>query len=167
MADLAKEREKRQRLEAILAQAVGIELKDGGGASGRADQISAHADQIASRLSSNEERIAKYEQDLAAERDARWRAEVAAEKGLSTQQAARLRGATREELVADADELVALFPTAPAGPRNPAPDPSQGARGGQPGPDLQAQIAAAKARGDIKTAIALERSKLSAIPRPS
>lgn len=110
------------------------------------------------------EKFASYEKDLAAEREARWRAEVAQAKGLTAQQAARLRGTSREELEADADELLSLFPT---GPRTPAPDPSQGARGGQPGPDLQAQIDAAKAKGDFKTAIALERSKLQSIPRPS
>ena len=110
------------------------------------------------------ERFASYEKDIAAEREARWRAEVAQEKGLTAQQAARLRGTTRDELVADADELVALFPT---GPRTPAPDPSQGARGGQPGPDLQAQIAEARKAGDFRKAISLERSKLQGIQRPS
>jgi hypothetical protein len=113
------------------------------------------------------ERIAELERTANDERAARWRLEVAAEKGLTPQQAARLAGATRDELAADADALLALFPSAPAGPRTPAPDPSQGARGGQPGPDLQAQIAEAKAKGDFKTAIALERTKLQAIPRPS
>ena len=37
------------------------------------------------------------------------RAEVAAAKGLTTKQAARLQGSTLEELEADADELVAAF----------------------------------------------------------
>jgi hypothetical protein len=113
-----------------------------------------------------QEKFGTYEQQLAEERQARWRAEVAAEKGLNAQQAARLQGSTRDELTADADALVALFPTAPAGPRNPTPDPSQGARGGQPGPDLDAQIAEAKAKGDNWRAVALERSKLQSIQRP-
>ena len=112
------------------------------------------------------ERFAAYEKDLADERSMRWRAEVAQAKGLTVEQAARLQGATREELAADADALLALFPAAPPGPRNPAPDPTQGARGGQPGPDLDAQIAAAKTKGDFWGAAALERSKLANIARP-
>lgn len=106
------------------------------------------------------ERLAKYETDLAAERTARWRAEVAAEKGLTAAQAARLQGGTRDELAADADDLVALFPATPAGPRTPAPDPSQGARGGQP-PDLDAQIKEAQTKGDWRTVISLQNQKLA------
>lgn len=158
LADLAKEREKRQRLESLLADSLGIDLKGGGGAD-------SHVDQIAAKLASHEERFASYEANLTAEREARWRAEVAAAKGLTPQQAARLQGKTQEEFVADADALVALFPA--AGPRNPAPDPSQGSRGGQPGPDLAAQIAAAKTAGNTRLAIALERQKLLSIPRPT
>jgi hypothetical protein len=113
------------------------------------------------------EKFATYESQLTEERTARWRAEVAAAKGLTPQQAARLQGSSIEEFTADADALAALFPTAPAGPRNPAPDPSQGARGGQPGPDLDARIAELKAKGDNWGAIALERSKLLTIKRPT
>jgi hypothetical protein len=113
------------------------------------------------------ERFAELERTATEERAARWRLEVAAEKGLTPQQAARLAGATREELAADADALLELFPTTPTGPRTPVPDPSQGARGGQPGPDLQAQIEAARKAGDFKKAISLERQKLLSIPRPS
>lgn len=61
---------------------------------------------------------------------ARWRAEVAAEKGLSPALAERLRGSSKEELAADADALLALIPAQSSGPRNPAPDPSQGVRSG-------------------------------------
>jgi len=77
------------------------------------------------------ERLDSYERQIAEERQARWRAEVAAEKGLPAALAARLQGSTREELAADADALLLLIPAAPAtpaGPRIPAPDPSQGAR---------------------------------------
>ena len=105
------------------------------------------------------ERLSQHETELASERSARYRAEVAASKGLTAQQAARLQGATREELDADADALLALFPAAPAGPRNPAPDPSQGSRGAQP-PDLEAQIVAAQKAGDFRKVIALQKQKL-------
>lgn len=47
------------------------------------------------------------------------RAQVAADKGLTTEQAARLRGSTREELEADADVLRAMFQPAPLQPRGP------------------------------------------------
>lgn len=107
------------------------------------------------------ERFASYEKDLAAERAARWRIEVAQAKGLTAEQAAWLQGATQEELVASADRLLTAFPAAPAGPRTPAPDPSQGARGGAPGPDLAAQIAEAQGKGDWRTVIRLQNSKLA------
>lgn len=48
------------------------------------------------------------------------RLEIAAEKGLTPQQAARLQGATREDLEADADELLELF------------KPAEGNEGGEP-----------------------------------
>jgi hypothetical protein len=57
------------------------------------------------------------------------RLEVAHEKGLTPAQAKRLVGATKEELEADADEILRDFPTGTAKPAAPKPDPSQGARG--------------------------------------
>lgn len=111
------------------------------------------------------DKFATYESDLQAERQARWRAEVAAEKGLTADQAGWIAGATREEFSANADKLIASFPAAPAGPRTPAPDPSQGARGGQPGPDIDAQIAEAQKAGDVNRVINLQRSKLANVKR--
>ncbi|MEU3355268.1 hypothetical protein [Streptomyces sp. NPDC037389] len=59
------------------------------------------------------------------------RAHVAQTKGLSPRQAVRLVGATREELEADADDLLATFAPTPgaalAGEPLMMPDPSQGA----------------------------------------
>lgn len=62
------------------------------------------------------------------------RLEVAHEKGLTPAQAKRLVGATREELEADADEVLRDFPVTPATPatKTPRPDPSQGAKGDPP-----------------------------------
>jgi hypothetical protein len=106
------------------------------------------------------ERFAQHEKTVAEERAARWRAEVAHEKGLTPQQAARLVGATREDLVADADALVALFPAAaPPAPGTPKPDPSQGARGA--GPTVDSRIAEAQAKGDWRTVISLQNEKLA------
>lgn len=107
------------------------------------------------------ERFAELERTAAEERAARWRLEVAAEKGLTPAQAARLTGGTRDELAADADELLALFPAAAPGPRTPVPDPSQGARGGQPGPDLEAQIAEAQKAGDWRKVLRLNGQKMA------
>lgn len=106
------------------------------------------------------ERFAEHEKTVAEERAARWRAEVAHEKGLTPAQAARLAGATRDELLADADALLALFPAAAsANPGTPKPDPSQGARGG--GLSVDAQIAEAQKKGDWRTVISLQNQKLN------
>lgn len=92
------------------------------------------------------ERLAEQEKATLDERMARWRAEVAQEKGLTKKQAARLSGSTYDELAADADELLSLFPkpeptappkdpappAEPAKPPAPKPDPSQGPRGDAP-----------------------------------
>lgn len=105
------------------------------------------------------ERLAQQEKATANERLARWRVEVAAEKGLTKAQAARLQGGTFEELAADADELLSLFPKAekpaepaptpaePPKPSTPKPDPSQGPRGETPtrSPNLAAAIRTAMA----------------------
>lgn len=81
------------------------------------------------------------------------RLEIAAEKGLTPLQAARLQGTTREELAADADALKALFPTSLT-PGTPAPDPSQGARGGAN--QLEASLKAAQEKGDTKEVIRIK-----------
>jgi len=106
------------------------------------------------------ERQATLEKELAGERSARWKEQVAHSKGFTPEQAELLTGSTREELVASADKLLALFPTAPAKPGIPAPDPSQGARGGV-GIDLDARIAEAQKAGDIRRVISLQNEKLS------
>ncbi len=114
------------------------------------------------------ERFTRHEQELASERAARFRAEVAANKGLTAQQAARLQGNTREELEADADALIALFPAAATPPpaRTPVEALRPGALPNGGGPSVADQIAEMKAKGDIWGAVALERSKLNNIERP-
>lgn len=54
--------------------------------------------------------VAKLTEDLEAERVMRIRTEVAADKGLTAAQAKRLTGSTKEELEADADDLIEAFP---------------------------------------------------------
>jgi len=106
-----------------------------------------------------QEQVAQLQADNEKERLGRLRLEVATEQGLTAQQAARLQGATREELAADAAALKALFPAPePSGPRRPAPDPTQGGRGAPA--DLQSQIAAAEAKGDWQSAMSLKNQML-------
>lgn len=62
--------------------------------------------------------LADLEKKLADSDHARLRAEVVAEKGLTPAQAKRLSGTTREELEADAADLLEAFP-APSGPGAP------------------------------------------------
>jgi len=110
------------------------------------------------------EQVAAMRTELGSERLGRMRLEVAAEKSLTPAQAARLQGATRDELAADADALKALFPAAATPPGDPAattttpgtpvPDLSQGARGGAN--ELQALLATAQKDGNTKEAIRLK-----------
>lgn len=101
------------------------------------------------------ERLAVAEKTAAEATAKALRLEVAAAKGLTAKQAARLVGATREELEADADELLADFPATPATPTKatPKPDPSQGPkhpapkRAGSLSEAVAAAIASSKAAG--------------------
>ena len=88
------------------------------------------------------ERLAAIEKDNAASRSRAERLEVALDKGLPKALAARLQGSTREELEADADELLKLV--GEQKPASPKPDPSQGHGGAGAKPtSMEAAIAAA------------------------
>jgi hypothetical protein len=91
----------------------------------------ADADRAEADKSEAEKRAAAEDRAAAAELKA-VRLEVAAEKGLTPAQAKRLIGATKEELEADADDIIATFPATPAKPNVPKPDPSQGSKGTPP-----------------------------------
>ena len=151
---LHREREARKALERRLAALAPLERL---AAALAADQGADDGKTDVQRLA---ERLDAYERQLAEERMARWRVEVAAERGLPPELADRLRGSTREELAADADALRALIPAAGAAPRVPMPDPTQGARGPV---DLDAQIADAQRRGDWRTVLSLQNQRLAAI----
>ena len=77
------------------------------------------------------ERAEKAEKALFETTAAALRNEIALTKGLTPSQAKRLVGSTREELEADADDLLTDLGTA-ASPRAPKPDPNQGRSGGGP-----------------------------------
>lgn len=91
------------------------------------------------------------------------RLEVAAEKGLTATQAKRLVGATREELLADADDFIASLPAPPAAPttRTPVEALRPGALPNPPNPSLDDQIAEAQKAGRWRDVIALQNQKLS------
>lgn len=102
------------------------------------------------QLSDTEKLAAELEQfkaEAAQERLGRLRLEVATAKGLTAAQAARLQGDTTEELEADADALLALFPqTTPDAPKGPRGDPAQGARPGGTSGGIQSGAAKYEAR---------------------
>jgi hypothetical protein len=148
---LAAEREARQALEKqVAALSPLVKLAEALGVDPAAKPGKSDVEALA-------ERVSAQERDLATERALRLRLEVAAEKGLTAAQAARLQGGSREELSADADALKALFPAAPGTPApsgTPAPDPTQGTRGNAN--DLQALLAAAQKTGDVREQIRLK-----------
>lgn len=86
------------------------------------------------------------------------RADVAADKELTAQQAAMLVGSTREELAAYADKLIELFGKPAVDPATqrksgtPRPDPAQGARPGEKPTGKDAGLAEARKRFGTKTA---------------
>ncbi|TBL44251.1 hypothetical protein EYA84_02070 [Verrucosispora sp. SN26_14.1] len=130
---LAAEREARKALEKRIAALAPLEKLATALGGGDVDKGKTEVEQLT-------ERLAAQERAIADERTARWRAEVQAEKKLTAVQAARLVGSSREELLADADELLAAFggtgqddQAGQNGARRPGmrPDPAQGARPGQ------------------------------------
>lgn len=153
---LQAEREARQELEKRLKALAPLEQLAAAMGGGDPTQGKSEIEKLT-------ERQAAFEQQVAEERAARFRAEVAHEKGLTPQQAARLQGATREELAADADALVAAFgitPGAAAAPGAPKPDPSQGARPDGT-PDIAQQIREAEQKGDVRASIRLKNLQLA------
>lgn len=121
LADLKKAREERAALEARLKEFE--------------DRDKSEGEKFTERLSAAEKRAEAAEQKAL-------RLEVAASKGLSPTQAKRLVGATREELEADADEIIEAFPARSAASPPPSTKPSPSARGGTdpteaPEPDVQ------------------------------
>lgn len=85
------------------------------------DRDKSEADKLAERATAAEDRAAKAEAKVL-------RAEIALKKGLTPSQAKRLVGATEDELLADADELLADIKGA-AAPPTPPPDVDQGVIG--------------------------------------
>ncbi|HEY9411131.1 MAG TPA: hypothetical protein VIP77_16245 [Jiangellaceae bacterium] len=105
------------------------------------------------------ERAAEAERAAATKDAELLRLRTALKHGISDEDAETfLTGSDEETLTKQAERLVALKGTT-AAPRTPAPDPSQGTRGGQP-PDVDSLIKEAQAKGDWRTVISLQNSKL-------
>ena len=109
-ANHAENQKLREELEALRAQAAKANSQEPDQDQDKSeDPVTARMEQLAAELAE----IRQVSRQLAEEnkrvKHQQLVAEVAAAKGLTVEQASRLRGETREELEADADELVALF----------------------------------------------------------
>lgn len=91
------------------------------------------------------------------------RLQVAVDKGLNAQLAARLQGSTKEELEADADTLLGMLAPQPGAQQGLRPNPAQGTSGAG-APSIEDQIAAARKAGDVKLALQLNSVKLANLP---
>jgi hypothetical protein len=112
----AREQEKRAKDNADAAKRLG-EIEDA--QKSETQKLTDRAEKAEKRADEAEGRLARLE--------------VALDKGLTPSQAKRLVGNTREELEADADELLADIGKA-TGPRAPQPDPNQGRQANRPDP---------------------------------
>ena len=111
-AERAARREAEKQLKAVLAQLQELVDKDKSEVDKLRDQVNA---------------LTKERDDAAS---AALRHEIAIAKGLNAAQAKRLVGATREELEADADEILEAFPTKGGATPPPSKKPSPDLRGG-------------------------------------
>lgn len=107
-----------------------------------AERLAAFEESQKSEQQKLTERLTEAERERDAIRTEALRLRIAAEKGLTPKQAARLRGSSEEELLADAEELLTEFQ--PAGPRRPSGDIDQGIKPGAPSvPQTPQDLAAA------------------------
>lgn len=105
-------------------------------------KLKEYEDKDKSEAEKTAERLANLEKTSTANQARADRLEVALDKGLPKTLADRLRGSTREEMEADADELLKLVNDNK--PKTPKPDPSQGHGGGGAKPvSMEEAIAAA------------------------
>ncbi|MER7833485.1 hypothetical protein [Streptomyces sp. NPDC095602] len=151
---LAEERRARREAEARLKELEPLAAK----ARELEDASKSEAEKLAERAAEAERRAAEAELRAL-------RLEVATAKGLTPTQAKRLVGATREELEADADDLLATFggtgtaPTSGA-QRRPVEQLRPGAQANPPEPTLAERIAAAEKAGQWQQAQQLKAMQL-------
>lgn len=126
LADLARERDKRQALEAKVAEFERAQMTE-------AEKAEADRKQLEEKYAAATAKIAEYERKQAL-------AEISAEFNIPAAMAGRIQGATPEEMRADAKALADSL-----GPYTGPSDPSAGQGGGKPAlaASLDAAIAAA------------------------
>ena len=129
-------------------------------------KVQAAEDATLSAVEKERVRAERAEQALAESTASSLRSAIALEKGLTASQAKRLVGTTREELEADAAQLLVDFPVAviPAAPSANG----QGPVGGPVGPTepiaaLDLRIAEADKARDFQTSIALKQQRAALI----
>ncbi|TDE02843.1 hypothetical protein E1269_21365 [Jiangella asiatica] len=164
IAERDREREKRQQLESMLAQSLGVELNTGGKES--------HFEQISARLTKlkefedaqlTEQQRLEKERDEARETAATTARQAALYKAaidhsLGAEDLELLEGVPADQIDARAKRLSERLAASRA-PGTPKPDPTQGPRGG--GIDIDAQIAEAQKAGDFRKVISLQNQKLT------
>lgn len=107
-----------------------------------------------------EEAASAARSELAAARTEAARLRVAVKHGIAEEDFDLLGSGTEEELAARAERIAALR-TAAAQPTVPKPNPAQGSSASG-APDLEAQIVAARAAGDVNLQVRLQNQKLLA-----
>lgn len=117
----------------------------------QADPAQARMDDLAAQLAELKAESDKLKAQNAAAEHSRMIAEIAADKGLTVDQARRLQGDTREELEADADEVIALFGLNKTKSPGPAPKPRE--RRPQRGGATNPGDTDARSREDILAAV--------------
>lgn len=119
------------------------------------DPIVAQIKQLSAELAEVRETSKRLAEETARAKRQQLIAEVAAAKGLTLDQARRLQGETREELEADADELVALFGLNRR--REPAPKPKprekKPLRGGATNDSDEEELFGGRSRREILEAV--------------
>lgn len=152
LADLAKERDKRQALEQKLADS-------------QATQQS-QLDAIAKALGLKEDapdpaaiaqQLAESQRQAADNAASLTRFQVAVEKAVPAHLVEFVTGSTREEVEASVEKVLAAFSAAPSPQSGPRPDPSQGQQGAPA--SLDALISAAEAAGNTREVIRLKARK--------
>lgn len=150
LADLAKERDRRQDLErkiADLEQAGKTQLDAIAKALGLKEDAP-DAGQIAAQLE-------QAQREAAANAAALTRFQVAVEKSVPSHLVEFVSGSTREEIEASVEKVLSAFGAGT--PRSPQPDPSQGQQGAPT--SLESLIAAAEAAGNTREVIRLKARK--------
>ncbi|HET6816879.1 MAG TPA: hypothetical protein VFH66_06595, partial [Mycobacteriales bacterium] len=152
LADLAKERDKRQSLERELQEAKSSQQAQLD-AIAKALGLKPEAEPVDPAVLTQQLTDAQRETAESKARLARYEAAIAQQ--VPSHLVEFITGSTAEEIEASITKVVAAFNASkPTGPR---PDPSQGIQGAPT--SLDEQIAAAEQAGDIKTAVRLKARK--------